>query len=201
MLLSRSLSGNPRAVPSDRRVFGKKPAAGDSPISTGAIQNETGKNLNEFDGLHDNCGRGSLQQLSLCSRNLPIVLCIGETSCQGRDSRLAGTGRTWALQVGTTARSNWVIPACVAHQQTQSDSNETAEINENTTLSWRIFNMLVLGRKVGERILIDGGITVCVVKIKGDGSVQLGIEAPGTTRIFREEVFQRINATTEVTHG
>ena len=37
--------------------------------------------------------------------------------------------------------------------------------------------MLVLSRKVNEKIVIDGGIVVTVVKIEG-GQVRLGIEAP-----------------------
>jgi carbon storage regulator len=61
--------------------------------------------------------------------------------------------------------------------------------------------MLVLGRKVGERILIDGGIVFTIIKIKGDGSVRIGIEAPTTTRILREEVAQRIVEMEVANHG
>jgi len=47
--------------------------------------------------------------------------------------------------------------------------------------------MLVLSRKVGEQIQIGDEITVTVVRIAG-GSVRLGIEAPKTTPIAREEL-------------
>lgn len=47
--------------------------------------------------------------------------------------------------------------------------------------------MLVLSRKEQEAIKIDGGITVTVLGIEG-GRVRIGIEAPDTTRILREEL-------------
>ena len=42
--------------------------------------------------------------------------------------------------------------------------------------------MLLLTRKVGDRIVIDGRIVVKVVDIQG-GRVQLGIEAPKEVKI------------------
>jgi len=51
--------------------------------------------------------------------------------------------------------------------------------------------MLVLSRKVGEQIVIDGGITVTVTSIDG-GKVRLGISAPPDIRIDRAEVHQRM---------
>lgn len=47
--------------------------------------------------------------------------------------------------------------------------------------------MLVLSRKVNEKIVIDGGIVLTVVKIEG-GQVRLGIEAPSHVKILREEI-------------
>jgi carbon storage regulator len=47
--------------------------------------------------------------------------------------------------------------------------------------------MLVLSRKLNEKIVIDGGIVVTVVKIDRN-QVRLGIEAPENVRIFREEI-------------
>lgn len=47
--------------------------------------------------------------------------------------------------------------------------------------------MLVLSRKVGERILIGENIAVTVVRVSG-GGVRLGIEAPPETVIVREEL-------------
>jgi carbon storage regulator len=47
--------------------------------------------------------------------------------------------------------------------------------------------MLVLSRKLNEKIVIDGGIIVTVVKIDRN-QVRLGIEAPGSVGVFREEI-------------
>ena len=47
--------------------------------------------------------------------------------------------------------------------------------------------MLVLSRKMNEKIVIDGGIVITVVKIEG-GQVRLGIEAPKHIKVFREEI-------------
>jgi carbon storage regulator len=47
--------------------------------------------------------------------------------------------------------------------------------------------MLVLSRKLNEKIVIDGGIVVTVVKIDRN-QVRLGIEAPGHVGVFREEI-------------
>jgi carbon storage regulator len=47
--------------------------------------------------------------------------------------------------------------------------------------------MLVLSRKVGEKIVIDGNITVEVVKIHGN-RITLGIDAPTSIRILRGEL-------------
>lgn len=47
--------------------------------------------------------------------------------------------------------------------------------------------MLVLSRKVGERIVIGNDVTVVVTKIVGE-RVSLGIEAPKEVRVDRYEV-------------
>lgn len=47
--------------------------------------------------------------------------------------------------------------------------------------------MLVLSRKLKGAIVIDGNIRISVVSIKGN-QVRLGIEAPTSIGIFREEL-------------
>jgi len=47
--------------------------------------------------------------------------------------------------------------------------------------------MLVLSRKVGEKLVIDGNITVEVVKIQGN-RISLGIVAPSNVLILRGEL-------------
>jgi len=50
--------------------------------------------------------------------------------------------------------------------------------------------MLVITRKVGETIVIDGNIRVTVVSHKG-GKIRLGIEAPNYVPVDREEIHDR----------
>ena len=54
--------------------------------------------------------------------------------------------------------------------------------------------MLVLGRKVGESIVIDGVITVTVLGMAKNGTVRLGIEAPKQHQVYRQELFLEIQA-------
>lgn len=51
--------------------------------------------------------------------------------------------------------------------------------------------MLVLSRKKGESVEIDGGVVVTVLEIRGD-KVRLGFEAPGATAVYRKEVADKI---------
>ena len=51
--------------------------------------------------------------------------------------------------------------------------------------------MLVLTRKVGSSIIINGQIKVQVVQVKGR-QVRLGIVAPKEAKVHREEIFNEI---------
>jgi carbon storage regulator len=51
--------------------------------------------------------------------------------------------------------------------------------------------MLVLTRKVGERVLIGDDIVVTILDVRGDG-VRVGIEAPRGIRIQRDEVVKAV---------
>lgn len=53
--------------------------------------------------------------------------------------------------------------------------------------------MLVLSRKVGESIQIDGGIRVTVTQVRG-GRVRLSIEAPAEMRVLRKELTESADA-------
>ncbi len=50
--------------------------------------------------------------------------------------------------------------------------------------------MLVLSRKLFEKIVINGNIIITVVGI-GNNQVRIGIEAPDSVGIFREELLDR----------
>jgi carbon storage regulator len=52
--------------------------------------------------------------------------------------------------------------------------------------------MLVLTRKNSEQLVLDGGIVVTVLEIRGR-SVKLGIEAPPEVPVHRKEVFQAVS--------
>ena len=51
--------------------------------------------------------------------------------------------------------------------------------------------MLVLSRKVGEKILIGDNIAVTVVRV-AQGIVRIGVEAPEEMPIVREEIKDRL---------
>lgn len=51
--------------------------------------------------------------------------------------------------------------------------------------------MLVLSRKAGERILIGDDVAITIVRI-GPNSVRIGIEAPKSMNIVREELIEAV---------
>jgi carbon storage regulator len=51
--------------------------------------------------------------------------------------------------------------------------------------------MLVLSRKVGERILIGDDIRITVVRVSG-GGVRIGVEAPAEKAVIREELKEQL---------
>ena len=51
--------------------------------------------------------------------------------------------------------------------------------------------MLILSRKKDERIVIDDDIVITVVDIRGD-KVRLGVEAPQSVPVHRQEVWDAI---------
>lgn len=58
--------------------------------------------------------------------------------------------------------------------------------------------MLVLSRRKGESIVIDGDIRITLLS-SGSGQVRLGIEAPRHIPVHRQEVFDQLQA--EPPHG
>ena len=52
--------------------------------------------------------------------------------------------------------------------------------------------MLVLSRKPKESIVINGNITVSVLRVDND-NVRIGIEAPKTIPVMRKEIYQEIS--------
>ncbi len=53
--------------------------------------------------------------------------------------------------------------------------------------------MLILTRRVGESVIIGDDIVLTVVEVRGD-AVRLGIEAPRSVDVHREEVYRELQA-------
>jgi carbon storage regulator len=51
--------------------------------------------------------------------------------------------------------------------------------------------MLILTRRVGEKLIIGDNVTVTVLSVKG-AQVRIGIDAPRDISVNREEIHQRI---------
>lgn len=51
--------------------------------------------------------------------------------------------------------------------------------------------MLILSRKVDEKIKIGEDITITIIDLHGD-QVKIGVEAPKSIKVFRQEVYDAI---------
>ena len=52
--------------------------------------------------------------------------------------------------------------------------------------------MLVLARRIGEEIIINGNIRISIVSVKGD-RVRIGVDAPKTVLVDRAEIHEKRN--------
>lgn len=54
--------------------------------------------------------------------------------------------------------------------------------------------MLVITRKAGERLLIGDDVVVTVVEVRSDNSIRIGIDAPRSIRVLRQEIAEAVAA-------
>jgi len=51
--------------------------------------------------------------------------------------------------------------------------------------------MLILSRKTNQKIRVGDSIEITVIEVRGD-QVKIGVEAPRTVKVFREEIYDDI---------
>ena len=53
--------------------------------------------------------------------------------------------------------------------------------------------MLILSRKIDQKIRIGDDIVLTIIDVKGD-QVKIGVEAPSDVKVYRQEVFSAIQS-------
>ncbi len=53
--------------------------------------------------------------------------------------------------------------------------------------------MLILSRKIDQKIRIGDDIVLTIIDVKGD-QVKIGVEAPADVKVYRQEVFSAIQS-------
>jgi carbon storage regulator CsrA len=51
--------------------------------------------------------------------------------------------------------------------------------------------MLILTRRIGETLMVGDEVTVTVLDVKGN-QVRIGVNAPKSVAVHREEIYQRV---------
>jgi carbon storage regulator len=59
---------------------------------------------------------------------------------------------------------------------------------------------LILSRRVGERVMIGSDVIVTILAIKG-GQVRIGVDAPRSVPVHREEIALRIQREKDAANG
>ena len=53
--------------------------------------------------------------------------------------------------------------------------------------------MLILTRRIGEKLIIGENVTVSILAVKGN-QIRVGIDAPLEVEVHREEIYQKIQS-------
>jgi carbon storage regulator len=59
--------------------------------------------------------------------------------------------------------------------------------------------MLVLSRKINQKLIINGNIEITVLDVIGN-AVKIGVSAPKDVQIYREEIYKEIQKTNKEAH-
>lgn len=59
--------------------------------------------------------------------------------------------------------------------------------------------MLILSRKTGESLILDGGIEIKITEVYGD-KVRIGISAPPHVKVYRKELYATIQENQSAAH-
>lgn len=57
--------------------------------------------------------------------------------------------------------------------------------------------MLILTRRVGENVIVGDDIVISVIEVRGD-AVRIGIQAPRSVTVHREEVYRELQRANEL---
>jgi carbon storage regulator len=57
----------------------------------------------------------------------------------------------------------------------------------------KVIDMLILTRRIGEKLIIGENVTVSILAVKGN-QIRVGIDAPLEVKVYREEIYQKIQA-------
>jgi carbon storage regulator len=60
-------------------------------------------------------------------------------------------------------------------------------------LQCEVAEVLILTRRVGEKVMIGDDVSVTVLRVKGN-QVRLGVDAPKSVSVQREEIFNRMKS-------
>ena len=92
------------------------------------------------------------------------------------DPSRADVGAEWEVATGAASPGR-------SHFRKETGPWQEAGENEGT--------MLLLTRKLGENIRIGDDVKITIVEVKGN-HVKLGIDAPPSVKVHREEIYERI---------
>src|SRR6185295_10408845 len=92
------------------------------------------------------------------------------------DPSRADVGAEWEVATGAGLPGR-------SHSRKETSPRQDAGEDEGT--------MLLLTRKLGENIRIGDDVKITIVEVKGN-HVKLGIDAPPSVKVHREEIYERI---------